>query len=641
MSRLKDEPSSQLILTINGGSSSIKFALFATCNPPQRRLSGQIERIGQPGTTLSVRADATHRVEQRSIEASNHSHAAQQLVEFLRERTHGARIAGIGHRVVHGGLHLLEHQLVTPELIAELKRTQPLDLAHLPREIALIEALRNSFPDLLQVACFDTAFHRDLPRVAQLLPIPRSYDAAGVRRFGFHGLSYSYLMDELRRVAGNEAANGRVILAHLGSGASMAAVKGGKPIDTTMAFTPTAGLVMGTRPGDLDPGLLVYMMRVEKLSAEQMDEFISRRCGLIGVSETTYDMRDLLARRESDVRAAEAVDLFCYQAKKWIGALAAAMGGLDTLVFAGGIGEHSIESRAGICAGLEFLGLQLDRERNQNNAAVISADGSRVTVRVIKTDEEIVIARAVVRVSFVARASSPCIRKNTGWKPVLREGTMPNTLSNDSLKKIDAYWRATNYLSVGQIYLYDNPLLKRPLSLKDIKPRLLGHFGTTPGLNFIYVHFNRIIKQHDLSMIYVCGPGHGGPGMVANTYLEGTYSELYPDITPDETGMKKLFKQFSFPGGIPSHDAPETPGSIHEGGETRLRALTCIWRGLRQPGSLGGLCRRRRRSGNRAARDELAFQQVPQPRSRRRRPADPSSQRLQDRRADCARSHPA
>jgi acetate kinase len=268
-------------------------------------------------------------------------------------------------------------------------------LAHLPREISLIEALRDSFPSLPQVACFDTAFHRDLPRVSSMLPVPRHYFDSGVRRFGFHGLSFTYLMGQLAAVAGRDVANGRVVLAHLGSGASMAAVRGGKPIDTTMAFTPTAGLVMGTRPGDLDPGLLVYLMRLESFSPDQMDEFISRKCGLIGISETGSDMRDLLQHRGEDQRAADAVNIFCYQAKKFVAALSGAMGGLDTLVFSAGIGENSPEARAGICDGLDFMGVSLDPQRNAAGAAIISTDRSRVTVRVIPTDEELVIARAV------------------------------------------------------------------------------------------------------------------------------------------------------------------------------------------------------------------------------------------------------
>jgi acetate kinase len=392
------EPVRGRIVTINGGSSSIKFAVFGAGGPetdsPSRLLSGQIERIGTDGAQLVINSTGGGGApERRAVPAADHAQAADQLIDWLLHRMGRDAITAIGHRVVHGGVHLLEHQLVTPDLIAELHRNEPLDLAHLPREIALLEAFARRIPGVPQVACFDTAFHRDLPRVAQLLPIPRRYSEAGVRKFGFHGLSYTYLMDELRRTAGDAAADGRVILAHLGSGASMAAVHRGRPIDTTMAFTPLAGLVMGTRPGDLDPGLLVYLMRAEGLSPEQMDDFLSRRCGMIGVSETSADMRDLVARSPSDVRAREAVELFCYSARKWVGALAATMGGLDTLVFAGGIGEHGAEARAGICEGLEFLGVRLDAGKNRAGRGVISAEDSRVEVRIIPTDEEVVIAR--------------------------------------------------------------------------------------------------------------------------------------------------------------------------------------------------------------------------------------------------------
>lgn len=390
-------PSTAFILTINGGSSSIKFAAFSPGDPPGRLLSGQIERIGQPGTMLTANDLAAASHEQKPIDASDHRQAANQLIDWITGRIGKNSIRGVGHRVVHGGVHLVDHQLVTPDLIAELRRTQPLDLAHLPREIALIEAFHERFPDMPQVACFDTAFHRDMPRVARLLPIPRKYDDAGLRRFGFHGLSYAYLMQELRRISADEA-GGRVILAHLGAGASMAAVRGGKPIDTTMAFTPLAGLVMGTRPGDLDPGLLVYLMRAEKLTPDQMDSLLSHDCGLAGISQTSSDMRDLTARRHSDVRAAEAVDLFCYRARQWIGALAAALGGLDTLVFAGGIGEHAPDVRAEICAGLEFLGIKLDPASNAASAPVVSAATAHVTVRVIATDEEIMIAGSVLTI---------------------------------------------------------------------------------------------------------------------------------------------------------------------------------------------------------------------------------------------------
>ncbi|HZL36289.1 MAG TPA: acetate/propionate family kinase [Tepidisphaeraceae bacterium] len=384
-----------LILTINGGSSSIKFAAFSSSDPPTRRLSGQVERIGEPGTQLVAQREAGSAPDVRPIDSSDYRRAGETLIKYLRERLGRAALAGIGHRIVHGGVNLVENQLITPAVLGELRQTQPLDLAHLPREISLIEAFGEAYPALPQVACFDTAFHRDMPGVARMLPIPRHYHDAGIRRLGFHGLSYTYLMMRLAEIAGAVAAKGRIILAHLGSGASMAAVRCGKPIDTTMAFTPTAGLVMGTRPGDLDPGLLVYLMRVENLTADQLDDFISRRCGLLGVSQTSFDMRVLLNHRAADPRAADAVDLFCYQARKFIGALSAALGGLDTLIFAGGIGEHSPQVRAEICEGLEFLGLDLDSAANAMGHDVISARNSRVTVRVIPTDEEVVIARAV------------------------------------------------------------------------------------------------------------------------------------------------------------------------------------------------------------------------------------------------------
>lgn len=384
----------QCILTLNGGSSSIKFALYAAAGPTTPQLRGEIQRIGEEGTLLTVRDDDKP-PERLPLARGDVAAAARELVTWLRDRLQARRIVGAGHRVVHGGARLLEHQRVTPQLVEELERIIDLDPPHLPGEIALMRAMDERFPEVPQIACFDTAFHRELPRVATLFPIPRRFLEAGVRRFGFHGLSYTYLMQALRREAGDDAADGRVILAHLGNGASMAAVHRGRPVDTTMAFTPTAGLVMGTRPGDIDPGLLVYLMREQKLTAEAMDEFINKRCGLIGVSETSSDMRDLLALRAGDGRAADAVALFCYQARKWIGAFAAALGGLDQLIFSGGIGEHAAPVREEICAGLEFLGLGIDATRNAANASVISSSASRVTIRVIPTNEEIVIAQTV------------------------------------------------------------------------------------------------------------------------------------------------------------------------------------------------------------------------------------------------------
>jgi acetate kinase len=287
---------------------------------------------------------------------------------------------------------------ITDELLDELHRISPYDPDHLPGEIELIKSFRQHNPELPQVACFDTAFHRTMPRVAQVLPIPRRFEAMGIRRYGFHGLSYAYLLEELARVAGTTAAQGRVILAHLGNGASLAAVRDGKSIDTSMGFTPAAGIPMGTRPGDLDPGVAWFMMQAENLTLKQFNDLINHESGLLGVSETSSDMRDLLKHEASDVRAAEAVALFCYQVKKWVGAFAAALGGLDTLVFAGGIGENAPTIRTRICDGLGFLGITLEEKRNIANAGLISAESSRVPVRVIHTDEEWMIATVVCRV---------------------------------------------------------------------------------------------------------------------------------------------------------------------------------------------------------------------------------------------------
>lgn len=392
-------PTSPRILTINGGSSSIKFALFERVDPPWAVLKGELERIGTPQVTLRAKGlDAADDVS-RPVAAADHAAAVGALMDWLEERPGRADgLSAVGHRIVHGGPKYSEPQRLTAEVLEELHRLSPFDSEHLPEEIALAEACHLRFPDLPQVACFDTAFHHGLPRLAQLLPIPRRYEAQGVRRYGFHGLSYAFLMGELARLAGVEAARGKVILAHLGGGASLAAVRGGKPVDTSMAFTPTAGMPMGTRSGDLDPGLSWYLARTEGLDARGFNEMVTRKSGLLGVSETSSDMRDLLESEKRDVRAAEAVALFCYQLKKWIGAFAAALDGLDTLVFSGGIGERAPVVRARTCEGLGFLGIRLDEGRNAANEGVISAAASKVEVRVIPTDEERIIAESVCRV---------------------------------------------------------------------------------------------------------------------------------------------------------------------------------------------------------------------------------------------------
>ena len=390
------KPANQNILTINGGSSSIKFALYQVEKPLKRGLCGKIDRIGLSGTNLTFYDPANKQQDARSVAAADHKSAANFLIDWLEEQKNIQSVRAVGHRVVHGMKHTAP-ELVSQALVDELYRISPNDPDHLPREIELIEALRQRHPKLPQVVCFDTAFHQTMPRVAKLLPIPRRFDAKGIQRYGFHGLSYAYLMEELTRLGDPAATTGRVILAHLGNGASMAAVRDGKSIDTSMGFTPTAGLVMSTRSGDLDPGLAPFLLRTEQMTTKQFYEMVNHKSGLLGVSETSSDMRDLLEHETQDVRAAEAVALFCYQAKKWVGAYAAALGGLDTLVFAGGIGENAPLVRARICEGLGFLGIELNESRNTETAAVISTKSSHVTVRVIRTDEELMIARSVLR----------------------------------------------------------------------------------------------------------------------------------------------------------------------------------------------------------------------------------------------------
>ncbi|MDQ2773765.1 MAG: acetate/propionate family kinase, partial [Acidobacteriota bacterium] len=300
------------ILTINAGSSSIKFALYQASEPLKRGLHGEIERIGLAGTRLTFEDPDKNRHDTRCLRAPDHKFAANFLIDWIEEQNGFESVHAVGHRVVHG-MHHTEPELVTPELLDELRTISPYDPEHLPSEIELIETFRWRHPKLTQVACFDTAFHHTMPRVAKLLPIPRRYDAKGVQRYGFHGLSYAYLMEELVRLGDAAATNGRIILAHLGNGASMAAVRDGKSIDTSMSFTPTAGLVMSTRSGDLDPGVAPYLARTEQMSVDQFYSMINHKAGLLGVSEISSDMRDLLVQEAHDVRAAEAVALFCYQ----------------------------------------------------------------------------------------------------------------------------------------------------------------------------------------------------------------------------------------------------------------------------------------------------------------------------------------
>ena len=384
------------VLTLNSGSSSIKFAIYHHDGSFECGLSGTLDGIGSGKTGFTFQDPNGSEPCRRELAQLAHLDAAIFLLDWLENHGHMSSLNAIGHRVVHGMNHT-EPERVTPELLKDLHGITLYDPEHLPKELELIEAFQKRFPNLPQFACFDTAFHRNIPRMASMLPIPRHYEAKGIRRYGFHGLSYEYLVQELTRLGDPAATSGRMILAHLGNGASMAAVRNGKSIDTSMGFTPAGGLVMGTRSGDLDPGLLSFLARNAAMTPQEFDTMVNHESGLLGMSETSSDIRDLLASAPHDVRAEEAIALFCYQAKKWIGSFAAALGGLDTLVFSGGIGGNSPAIRQRICAGLDFSGILLNQTSNEQGAPLISNDRSRVAVRVIHTNEEIIIAQSVCR----------------------------------------------------------------------------------------------------------------------------------------------------------------------------------------------------------------------------------------------------
>jgi acetate kinase len=388
--------SGQTVLALNGGSSSIKFALFSAADLSHRALHGKIDRIGTAGTALTAVLDGQREPLTQQVPTGDFAASIEVLLDWLGSHAAFARVAAIGHRVVHG-MQRSAPERITRDALERLRRVIPFDPEHLPAEIQLMDTLLQRFPQLPQIACFDTAFHRTMPRVATQLPIPRRYEALGVQRYGFHGLSYAYLMQRLGQIGDPAARQGRVILAHLGNGASLAAVRDGASVDTTMGFTAGAGVPMSTRSGDIDPGLLSFFAGTQQMTAAQFGKMVSHESGLLGVSETSSDIRDLLKLEATDPRAAEAVALFCQEIRKRIGAFAAVLGGLDTLVFAGGIGENSPAIRARICTNLEFLGIELRPAANEAHEALISAPDGRVRVRVIPTDEELMIAQITLQ----------------------------------------------------------------------------------------------------------------------------------------------------------------------------------------------------------------------------------------------------
>jgi acetate kinase len=383
----------RLILTINSGSSSIKFSIYRMGPSESMVLYGKLDRIGVQGGHFEARDDRGTVLVDQQLDLPAHNQALEALLDWLKGQNREKDLQAVGHRIVHGGAAHLKPSIITPEIMDDLQKLVPLAPDHLPHEIEAIKTLTRRFPHLPQIACFDTAFHRCMPDVAQRIALPQDYVRAGVMRYGFHGLSYEFLLQELDSQAGAESARGRVIIAHLGNGASMVAVKNGKSQDTTMGMTPTGGLVMSTRCGDMDPGVILYLLRQQGLTPDDLDNLLNKRAGLLGVSEISSDVQDLLAAEDHEPQAAAALALFCHQARKFIGALTAVLGGLETLVFTGGIGENSSIIRQRLCQNLEFLGIVLDPDRNDAHAPIISRADSRVTVRVMKTNEELMIAR--------------------------------------------------------------------------------------------------------------------------------------------------------------------------------------------------------------------------------------------------------
>ena len=376
------------ILCINSGSSSIKFALYLVQETEELIAEGAIERIGLTGGWLWLKDSQGKRLVDSHSDYSDHKEAVKAMFDMAIEGQHLSTPDAVGHRLVHGGPKHMAPEMVTPELMLTLRSLIPLAPLHLPGEIKGIDAVTEHYPGLSQVVCFDTAFHRRIPEVAQWLPIVRSLRHEGIHRYGFHGLSYEYIVSALGRDT-----KGRVIIAHLGSGASMAALKDGKPQDTTMGFSALGGLMMGTRSGDLDPGILLYLMEEKGYDTRQLEKLLNQRSGLIGVSGISSDMKTLLDKRTTEPHAAQAIALFCYTARKYIGALSAVLGGLDTLVFTGGIGERAAPVRWMICHGLDYLGIHLDPRGNDANADIISTNNSPCSVRVIPTNEDRMIAR--------------------------------------------------------------------------------------------------------------------------------------------------------------------------------------------------------------------------------------------------------
>lgn len=386
-----------LYLTVNAGSSSLKVAVFGKTEPDTPRLSVSIEGIGTYDAQLIPNGEYGS-VGTQSIAAKDHETAAESMILWLKaEGINLAEVKGVGHRVVHGGERYHGPAVIDDTMMTYLHALIPLAPNHTPVILQCLTVFRQYFTDVPHIACFDTAFFHYLPDVAQTIAIPAEYRDSGMRRYGFHGLSYEYMLSDFTKHEGETASRGRVIMAHLGSGASLAAVKGGMPVDTTMGFTPASGIVMSTRTGDIDPGVIDYLLREKGMNSDEVGQLVYKQSGLLGVSGTTADMHALLERRHEDANADLAINLFCYTIKKTIGAYAAAMGGVDSLIFSAGIGERSAAIRRQITEELEFLGIVIDDERNRRGDRLISAEHSRSGVHVIPTHEDKIIASKTIQ----------------------------------------------------------------------------------------------------------------------------------------------------------------------------------------------------------------------------------------------------
>jgi acetate kinase len=382
---MADEP----ILVINSGSSSLKFGLYVQRDGEEQAvLDGLADGIGRDSGKLELKDPQSQVLRSESVRFASEDEALSHAARWLAELSELKPVA-IGHRVVHGGPHLVAHQLITPAVLGELQSCVHFAPVHIPTALRLITAAEKAYPQLPEFACFDTAFHTTIPEVGSRFALPRQLFDEGIHRYGFHGLSYESIVYQL----GAELPS-RTVIAHLGNGASLAAVKEGRSVDTSMGLTPTGGIPMATRSGDLDPGVLLYLLRVKKMNADSLEHMLNRESGLTGISAGKSDMRDLeSAAAGGDQKAQIAIEMFCTGIRKVVAAYSAALGGLDMLVFSGGIGEHSGPVRSSVCNGLGFLGVSIDDAGNQADSSTLSTKGSKVGVRIVPSQEDLQIAR--------------------------------------------------------------------------------------------------------------------------------------------------------------------------------------------------------------------------------------------------------